>query len=114
MMSTCDVALGAAETLPQSRDTSTDQISMMLPAKVSPPHPAEIVLPRVDSMDTAVHQRLGSNAGVDDEGSPDARIERLGRAMPPQFKSLGAEIGFVFSIAMSQVLTVSMHLIPVV
>jgi hypothetical protein len=41
------------------------------------------------------------------EESFEARIERLGRERPRQFKSLWAEIGFCFSISMSQVLTVS-------
>lgn len=41
------------------------------------------------------------------EEAPDVRMERLGRQRPEVFKSLWAEIGFVFSISMSQVLTVS-------
>lgn len=41
------------------------------------------------------------------EEAPEVRIERLGRQRPEVFKSLWAEIGFVFSISMSQVLTVS-------
>ena len=36
----------------------------------------------------------------------EARLERLGRQRPEVFGSLWAEIGFVFSISMSQVLTV--------
>lgn len=40
------------------------------------------------------------------EESLDARIERLGRQRPDNFQSLWAEIGFVFSICMSQVLSV--------
>lgn len=39
------------------------------------------------------------------EESPEVRIEKLGRQRPEIFKSLWAEIGFVFSISMSQVLT---------
>ncbi|KAK8909296.1 hypothetical protein QC760_002013 [Botrytis cinerea] len=39
------------------------------------------------------------------EEAPEVRIERLGRQRPEVFKSLWAEIGFVFSISMSQVLT---------
>ncbi|KAG4034300.1 hypothetical protein MFRU_003g02700 [Monilinia fructicola] len=39
------------------------------------------------------------------EEAPEIRIERLGRQRPEVFKSLWAEIGFVFSISMSQVLT---------
>lgn len=44
------------------------------------------------------------------EESAQARLERLGRQRPEAFDSLWAEIGFVFSISMSQVLTVSLHL----
>lgn len=40
------------------------------------------------------------------EESLEARIERLGRQRPDEFNSLWAEIGFVFSICMSQVLSV--------
>jgi hypothetical protein len=40
------------------------------------------------------------------EESTEARIERLGRQRPEVFGSIWAEIGFVFSISMSQVLTV--------
>lgn len=48
---------------------------------------------------------LGGEAG---EESMEARIERLGRERPQQFKSLWAEVVFVFSISMSQVLSVSL------
>jgi hypothetical protein len=41
------------------------------------------------------------------EESPDSRLEKLGRQRPEVFKSLWAEIGFVFSVVMSQVLVVS-------
>jgi hypothetical protein len=40
------------------------------------------------------------------EESTEARIERLGRQRPEVFKSIWEEIGFVFSVSMSQVLTV--------
>lgn len=40
------------------------------------------------------------------EEAPEVRIERLGRQRPEVFKSLWAEIGFVFSTTMSQVLSV--------
>ncbi|KAJ8064865.1 hypothetical protein OCU04_007174 [Sclerotinia nivalis] len=46
-----------------------------------------------------------SHMGDLSEESPEVRIERLGRQRPEIFKSLWAEIGFVFSISMSQVLT---------
>ncbi len=41
------------------------------------------------------------------EESLEARLERLGRQRPEVFGSLWAEIGFVFSISMSQVLSVN-------
>lgn len=53
----------------------------------------------------------GKEGDLGDEGreeeSLEARIERLGRERPEQFKSFWAECVFVFSIAMSQVLSVS-------
>lgn len=48
----------------------------------------------------------------EEEESPEARIERLGRERPAVFKSLWAEIAFVFSISMSQVLSVRVILPP--
>ena len=43
------------------------------------------------------------------EESAESRLERLGRQRPETFDSIWAEIGFVFSISMSQVLSVSQH-----
>jgi hypothetical protein len=40
------------------------------------------------------------------EESLEARLQRLGRQRPEVFGSVWAEIGFVFSISMSQVLSV--------
>jgi hypothetical protein len=40
------------------------------------------------------------------EESLEARLERVGRQRPEVFGSVWAEIGFVFSISMSQVLSV--------
>lgn len=42
-----------------------------------------------------------------EEEALERRIERLGRERPKQFKSLWAEVAFIFSIAMSQVLSES-------
>ena len=42
------------------------------------------------------------------EESIQARLERLGRQRPEVFESIYAEIGFVFSISMSQVLSVNL------
>ena len=44
------------------------------------------------------------------EESEKERIERLGRQRPPQFKSLTAEILFVYSILASQFMAVSRRL----
>jgi hypothetical protein len=44
------------------------------------------------------------------EESDQARLERLGRQRPEVFGSLWSEVGFIFSIAMSQVLSVSQTL----
>lgn len=41
------------------------------------------------------------------EETAEARLERLGRQKPDAFRSVWSEIGFVFSISMSQVLSVS-------
>jgi hypothetical protein len=35
-----------------------------------------------------------------------ARVERLGRERPEQFSSLWKEIGFIYSVVMSQAITV--------
>jgi hypothetical protein len=48
-----------------------------------------------------------AQARDDLEESQEARIERLGRQRPEIFHSRWAEYGFVFSISMSQVLSVS-------
>jgi hypothetical protein len=42
------------------------------------------------------------------EESLEARLEQLGRQRPEVFSSVWAEIGFIFSISMSQVLSVSL------
>ena len=44
-------------------------------------------------------------AQPDEEESLESRIERLGRERPAVFPTLGAEIAFVFSVLMSQVMT---------
>lgn len=43
----------------------------------------------------------------DIEESLEARLERLGRERPEVFKSIWAEVGFVFSTCMASVLSVS-------
>lgn len=45
------------------------------------------------------------------EESMEARLERLGRQRPEIFPSLLAEIGFIFSVCMSQVFGVSLPIL---
>lgn len=47
------------------------------------------------------------NTANDEEESLEVKLERLGRVRPECFKSTWQEAGFVFSIAMSQVLAVT-------
>lgn len=47
-------------------------------------------------------EKMGGNV----EESEEARIERLGRARPEKFRSIWDELGFCFSVVMSQALTV--------
>lgn len=61
-----------------------------------------------DAIDTVAPQDTGVGPKEELEETPEARIERLGRQRPEKFKTIWAEIGFVFSIVMSQVLTVSL------
>ncbi|KFX99210.1 hypothetical protein O988_03971 [Pseudogymnoascus sp. VKM F-3808] len=68
-----------------------------------------------DEARTGPEQAIGTDVQGGDDGnygdealeeeSLEARIERLGRLRPQQFKSLWAEVVFVFSISMSQVLS---------
>ncbi|ERF73490.1 hypothetical protein EPUS_04113 [Endocarpon pusillum Z07020] len=54
------------------------------------------------------HQGLEKNIGNDERGNDEslqARIERLGRERPKVFRSMWAEIAFVFSICNSQIIT---------
>ena len=62
--------------------------------------------PAVDDIAFVVRQISGVGSNGDDDESQEARIERLGRERPEKFRTIWAEIGFVFSIVMSQVLTV--------
>jgi hypothetical protein len=52
-------------------------------------------------------EKLPHGGSLAAEESLEARLERLGRQRPEVFSSVWAEIGFVFSISMSQVLSVS-------
>ena len=65
-----------------------------------------------DHIRSATHETNAKDEAPHETSSPiveessEARIERLGRQRPEVFDSVWSEIGFVFSIAMSQVLTV--------
>ncbi|KAE9979264.1 hypothetical protein EG327_007082 [Venturia inaequalis] len=74
--------------------------------------PPRTQTPNVESRSESIDRRPQSRDGstrssisMGDEESPMARIERLGRARPEKFKSTWEEVGFCFSIVMSQVLT---------
>jgi len=55
----------------------------------------------------AIERKDGvERANMEIEETVEACLERLGRMRPEKFKSLWAEIGFCFSIVMSQLLTV--------
>jgi hypothetical protein len=75
-------------------------------------------LPDAIRDDARIHENLEHVSGVALENeasgsepvveeSLEARIDRLGRQRPEVFGSVWAEVGFVFSICMAQVLTVS-------
>lgn len=53
-----------------------------------------------------VEQNASNLSNSVDEESAEARYERLGRERPAKFKSAWAEVGFCFSVVMSQILTV--------
>jgi hypothetical protein len=63
---------------------------------------------REEQRATTRNDEDGAQAREDLEESQEARIERLGRQRPEIFHSRWAEYGFVFSISMSQVLSVSL------
>lgn len=55
-------------------------------------------------LEKASHRQGGDSPSIEESNA--ARIERLGRQRPEAFRSIWAEVGFVFSLAMSQVLSV--------
>jgi hypothetical protein len=87
---------------PLTQGPNMDQpgASIMLPTD----HPIN----NADSIEFVALQERGADPKMIDEETHEARIERLGRQRPEKFKTLWAEIGFVFSIVMSQVMTVSL------
>ena len=83
---------------PEKQHPKSDQ-SVMLPA-------VDLLTSEADAIKLVARNEAG-DLTVKNEESHEARIERLGRERPEQFKTLWAEIGFVVSIVMSQVMTVS-------
>ena len=59
-----------------------------------------------DDINASGNATPNSNRASQEEESLEVRLERLGRERPSCFKSTWQEAGFVFSIAMSQVLAV--------
>jgi hypothetical protein len=57
-------------------------------------------------LDMAAPREKRSDMETGNRESDATRIERLGRARPEKFRSTWEEVGFCFSIVMSQVLTV--------
>ena len=77
-------------------------------AEQAEPHGHQVQSSRASQSDTPhMDSTPGEKVPIEpeDEESMDARIERLGRERPAIFKSLWAELAFVFSIYMSQILT---------
>lgn len=82
-------------------------------------NPRNVALEEMDSKEEITSSPPFENAGDKKrqdltmpaiEESTQARLERLGRQRPEAFPSIWSEIGFVFSISMCQVLSVSLIL----
>jgi len=71
--------------------------------------PSDYPRNNADTVEIVAFQKTGGDPKMTDEETHEGRIERLGRQRPEKFKTLWAEIGFVFSIVMSQVMTVSIY-----
>lgn len=57
------------------------------------------------SQDQPDNQAVNSMECLPTEETEEEMIERLGRERPPSFKNAWSEVGFVFAVAMSQILT---------
>lgn len=96
------------------RVSPSSPVAILTPGPTIDPSNASIILSgnnpisNVDAIELVALQEIDGMPKVNDEETHEARIERLGRQRPDQFKNLWAEIGFVFSIVMSQVMTVSL------
>ena len=89
------------------------QYSNMSQSDVSITLPADHPIDYTTAIAVVALQDTGGDPRMNDEETHEARIERLGRQRPEKFKTLWAEIGFVFSIVMSQVMTVSLFSIVI-
>ena len=88
---------------PNSHDMVLDHVNE---AALAAAYQEEITSPSTLGAQKKETQQPGIDSPAIEE-SAEARLERLGRQRPEVFDSIWAEIGFVFSISMSQVLSVS-------
>jgi hypothetical protein len=96
-----DNSLSPTKILSESQTTFQTQKSMPL-------SPLDRTMsPVVDGSSFAVSEVLTVEPNASSGESAKARVERLGRQRPEKFKSLGAEVGFIFALSMSQVLSVN-------
>lgn len=107
-MSSEDRQLNSVEVLPSSQVATLTLGPTLDQSDASAMLPGNDQINNADAIELVGLQEIGGEPKVNDEETHEARIERLGRQRPEQFKTLWAEIGFVFSIVMSQVMTVSL------
>ena len=94
--------------LPSHHDSEVPQLSDEIEViSAAPPKASVTGIMEVGQVSAGKAYASGQKDSPAVEESMEARIERLGRARPEVFDSLWSEIVFVFSISMSQVLTVS-------
>jgi hypothetical protein len=90
----------APEKVQDKPDATVDNANM-------PQLPPSLPAPTSSTPPTSSHSSSTSVADIEaGMGLTKEEIERLGRERPEVFKSRWSEIGFVFSICMSQLLTV--------
>ncbi|RDL34974.1 uncharacterized protein BP5553_06905 [Venustampulla echinocandica] len=88
----------ASRRIPTGAKMESDQVSAAPSAPTTPSYASSVSPPEAGQSNTLRALPLP----VDE--SLEARIERLGRQRPEAFDSIWAEIGFIFSISMSQIL----------
>jgi hypothetical protein len=109
MMPSDAVHLDGVEVSPSSPVPPLTQDPNMDESEASTMIPTDYPRNNADPIELVALQETGDDLKMNDEETHEARIERLGRQRPEKFKTLWAEIGFVFSIVMSQVMTVSIR-----